>query len=76
MSGYVFNTYFCKALLNHCTYDNGAIYIWYNNMKIIIVSVRAVPELIVGKAGRQSNFSTKPHARCAHQWPDNVKMYK
>ena len=40
------------------------------------VSVRAVPELIMGEAGRQSNFSAKPRPRFAYQWPDNVKMYK
>ena len=42
------------------------------------VSVRAVPELIVGEGGggRQSNFSARPRPRFAYRWPDNVKMYK
>ena len=31
------------------------------------VSVRAVPKLIVGEAGRQSNFSAKPRPRTSGQ---------
>ena len=37
------------------------------------VSVRAVPELIVGEAGRQSKFSTKPHPRFVYQLPEMLK---
>ena len=40
------------------------------------VSVRAVPELIVGEAGRQANSMAKHRPRLVYQWPDNVKMYK
>ena len=43
----------------------------------ISVSVRAVPELIVGGWGWRSDFSAKPRCPCfAYQWPDNVKMLK
>ena len=31
------------------------------------VSIRAVPELIVGEVGRQSNFSVKSRPRFAYQ---------
>ena len=40
------------------------------------VSVRAVPELIVGEAGRRSTFSAKLCPRFAYQWSDSVKMFK
>ena len=52
------------------------------NVLVQSVSVRAVPELIVGGGGgvggggRQSNFSARPRPRFAYRWPDNVKMYK